>query len=245
MSKDEITLAEALSLLWEREVQNAPDRHPAQTDACLPLPRFAPWAIEGWTDAERAHVAGCTSYCQRMLGLFWREDHPPIEDLVDYATGRYPYRAAMEFHLEHDGCLRCGLLVRVLASLGQLLGEVRGLAVAYSQGVAAPVVTEAATFAKLRKPFYLRQASEDGQLIVTLVETDPPEHELKVHVEAPRVTEPGCRARVTLAGETATLEQELALQKTEYGWEASSSFGKFEEAAARLGADWVLVAALI
>jgi hypothetical protein len=244
MSKDEITLAEALSLLWAREVQNAPERHPAQTDACLPLPRLAPWAIEGWSKAERAHVEGCTSYCQRMLGLFWREDHPPLGALVDYALGRYPYQAAMKFHLEDDGCRRCLLLLKAFQAVGEALAAAAGLVGAYGEVTPAPAA-EGATFAQPREPFYRREQSADGSLVVTLVETDAPEHELRVHVEAPKLTEPGRRVRVSLAGEQQTLDQELALEQTEYGWEASGSFGKFGEVVSRLGSDWAIVALLV
>jgi hypothetical protein len=64
-------------------------------------------------------------------------------------------------------------------------------------------------------------------------------------VEAPGCGEAGGKVRVTLAGESATLERELELEKTEFGWEAEASFGKFEEAASRLGEDWVVVAVLL
>jgi len=235
---NEKALAAALRLLFERELKRAPEKPFGQGSQCLSLPRFRPAVVEQWTETERAHVASCPDYCQRMLALSWREDHPPLAHLKRYVQAEYPYPAAMRFHLEHDGCRRCRLVVELLLlkAVEWLAGAV---AVIYGEGL---LQQRAAAFAEPRAPVYLRQTSEDGKLIVTVVETDPPEHELKVYVEAPGCGEAGGRVKVTVAGEGERLEQELELEKTEFGWEAEASFGKFEEAASRLGEDWVVVA---
>jgi len=241
MSNQEFTLAEAMKLLFEQDVASAPERHPLEGSQCLCLPRFRRQAVEQWTEAEREHVRTCqTGYCQRMLALSWRGEHPPLAHLAEYARGEYPYQAAMQFHLADDGCRRCQLVVRILRELGAMA---RAVAVLYREGPLQP--DEAATFAEPRAPLYLRQTSEDGNLIISVVESDPPEHELKVYVEAPGCGEAGGKVRLTLAGENETLERVLDLEKTEFGWEAEASFGKFEEAVARLGEDWVVAAVLM
>jgi len=238
----DLTPSEVLDLLLYRYREKLSDVHVRQTEACLSLFQFDPESVEQWTEAEREHVRTCpTGYCQRMLALSWRGEHPPLTHLSQYARGEYPYPKAMQFHLEHDRCRRCQLVVKVLETLRMVAATV---AVVYGEGLLRQA-EEAAAFAEPRAPVYLHQTSEDGKLIVTVVETDLPEHELKVYVEAPGCGEGGGRVRVTLAGESATLERELELEKTEFGWKAEASFGKFEEAVARLGEDWVVVAVLL
>jgi hypothetical protein len=247
MKKTELTAGDILDLLFCRDpdIRNAQDRHSLETPACLYLTRFSREAVEQWTEDEREHVRTCrTGYCQRMLALSWRGEHPPLAHLSQYARGEYPYPAAMEFHLERDHCWRCQIVVNLLKKLGSLAGAV---AVGHHEGTLAPL--EAAAFAEPRAPVYLRQTSEDGKLIVTVVETDPPEHELKVYVEAPGCGEAGGKVRVTLAGKDKPpgqeLELELELEKTESGWRAQGSFGSFADAVAQLGQDWVVVAVLV
>ena len=242
MKKTELTTGDILDLLFCRDpkIRNAQDKLSLKTPECLYLTRFSREAVEEWTEAEREHVRTCRTYCQRMLALSWRGEHPPFAHLRQHARGKYPYPAAMEFHLEHDHCRRCQIVVDLLKKLGSLAGAV---AVVHHEGTLASL--EAAAFAEPRAPVYLRQTSEDGKLIVTVVETDPPEHELKVCVEAPGCGEAGGKVRVTLAGEDETLEQEMELKKTEFGWEAQGSFGSFADAVAQLGQDWVVVAVLV
>ena len=238
----DLTPSEVLDLLLYRYREKLSDVHVRQTEACLALFQFDPESVEQWTEAEREHVRTCpTGYCQRMLALSWRGEHPPLAHLSQYARGEYPYPKAMQFHLEHDRCGRCRVVVHVLETLRTVAATV---AVVYGEGLLRQP-EEAAAFAEPRAPVYLCQTSADGKLIVTVVETDPPEHELKVCVEAPGCPETGGRVKVTLAGEDRTLEQELELEKTESGWRAQGSFGSFAEAVARLGQDWVVVAVLV
>jgi RNA polymerase sigma-70 factor (ECF subfamily) len=103
-------LMHALRAADAREVEKAPTQHPLRTPECPPLTRFSSAGGEGWTPQEREHVTGCP-YCQRVTALGWRAECPTSFDWALYLEGRSPDQAAMKYHLEHDRCPRCGVLV--------------------------------------------------------------------------------------------------------------------------------------
>jgi hypothetical protein len=235
-------VVEALRAFYRRQIERTPERHSKWSPACLPLPRFHPERQKEWTAEERAHVEGCRDYCQRMLALGWREEHPPIAALVEHARGIYPYAEALRFHLEEDGCRRCQLVLRGFQAIGDIAASWRWLVVWLSEG--SVTLAPAATFAAERPPLLVRQASEDGSWVVTVRETDPPEHEFVVHVEVLKYEACPDKVQVTLIGEQESITQEVTLSENHGRCEGRCSFGPFAEVTARLGESWVVLARL-
>src|SRR5438132_12261595 len=102
----ESILKEALDRSLEQE---APQHH-WKTERCLPIVRLVGMPRSRWSNEERSHVVGgLCRYCQRTIGLNWRNQCPGDIELLRYASSpeSFPFRLAMTFHLEDDHCAEC------------------------------------------------------------------------------------------------------------------------------------------
>ena len=115
-----IRSAGAESLDVDREEAPAPvlSEHPS-------LARFSEGLRGTWEPWEKQHVRGC-DFCQRLVAIEWKMREPEVETLAAYAAdpAKFAYQAAMERHIELDGCRRCGLLLRtnLLPAWAALIG---------------------------------------------------------------------------------------------------------------------------
>lgn len=110
----ESTVEDLLRLVSAEKAHEAPTgEHPLQTEACPPLSLFPKAVREGWPSEWIAHVSNCP-YCQRLIGLEWRLECPDVPTLMRYLADpeHFPFREAMEFHLNVDRCSRCHLLLQ-------------------------------------------------------------------------------------------------------------------------------------
>lgn len=88
-------------------------RRARRTRECVPPAKLTPWAARGqWTADELAHVESC-GYCQRMIAIGWRVEHPAspmmIRALLRYVLdpNGAPDHKALAFHLDEDQCETC------------------------------------------------------------------------------------------------------------------------------------------
>jgi len=221
----------ALRTLCEIEVARAPARHSLQTQKCLTLARFMPWSQANWTDSEREHVSGCR-YCQRMMALVWREECPRLWTLVKYkyAMGTFPFDEAMRFHVDRDGCPRCSRILNspLIDRLKNLVAQ--GADLAGSAVAAYGEVASAAEFASIKRPaLHIRDTSEDGLLVSTLLETA--EGLLVLHVESPDRKNIGRRVVAEVISESGSLLRvELELVSAgEFGCRAEHAYGRIRD----------------
>jgi hypothetical protein len=95
-----------------------------------------------------------------------------------------------------------------------------------------------------RPPFQLRAVLPDGSLTVTVRETD--EGELMAHVRTPDPAKTGRTVRVEIVGAGESLTADVLLEGQDAnGCFGRHTFGRFAELAPRLGADCVVLAALV
>ena len=245
----ETKLEEALRALFEQEREQAPERHPLETDACLPLSRLVMFGPGSWTAEEESHVRSCQSYCQRMIGIRWRERCPNIRELIAYLRDRenHRLRAAFEFHIEKDQCRWCGAVAAsalAVESPGRIAAALIPLRVASGWGFAH----EAEVSSDL---LFRKEEDSEGGLKWLLYET--PDHQLKLDVESSDTQGQTGQKRhvlVTLRGETAkgeTVSEDIPFPDLEWNghvWRNHYTLGMAGDIAKVFGDLWHVIVRL-
>jgi hypothetical protein len=181
---------------------------------CPPPGRFLGALLrEDWTEAEAAHKGGCP-YCRRTEERVRRDLWHPTKAQLFWHARRLPGgqdEAAVAFHLEQDGCRRCGRLSALLRAdllLGRLAEQVvrrvtgaaedlrRLLEVcATSREYLTPPALATSFSTTAGGPAEQRFTFDDGRTLGTLYLSREPVSEAQSSIEEPA---PPAEARSTL-----------------------------------------------
>ena len=227
----------------------APTQHRLRTPQCPSLARLLSTSAKGLFSGERAHVMACP-YCQKVLAMAWRYECPGVGLVVSDLAGVSPVEAAMQEHLEQDGCVRCrrlrrsGLVRSAVAGLREGRRSVEGLEAWLERTVvvSARLPAGAGSFAAFdRGPFRVRVESPGG--LVTIVRrTD--RGLLVVEIESANLQDEGKRVHVEILGEGEPLEVDLFFGNEGGRCIARHTVGRFSELAPGLGTSCEVLAAI-
>lgn len=186
-----------------------------------------------WSPSELVHVERCRRCARTHDNITAGLWHPALTTLAKrLADALSPDdQDAVDGHVEDDGCQRCRRLLRsrwLLDLAGRIGPKVPAVPPVALACVDLPrAVGQFAT--GTRPPFHLRAVAADGDLVVTLRETD--QGQLVVHVEAPHSNDPGQTVRVELLGDgdPVVADVELEIMDGEPGCIGRHAFGPFVE----------------
>lgn len=145
-----------------------------RTPDCPPLSRFPTAMKDGWTPAEREHVSKCARYCQRLVEIQWRIEHPGLLTVIQYLAGTSPDLTAMRLHLDNGRCALCAFLHQsaIVKTIWKLieLDSTSEMAAAISSEILVgagdvPAVARAASESTTQ--FQSRFGSQDGSLVAS------------------------------------------------------------------------------
>jgi hypothetical protein len=204
------------------------------------------------TPEERAQIARCP-HCARTIEQFGQGlTHPSLWSLVRWAAGLCESDEAkgMAWHVNDDACRRCNRLLRSAAVRGlaallkrgtRAAEELESLADA-AVGVLASMPAAAGAFAtEPQQPHAASAQREDGGLRVSV--RDTPAGELQATVSAPGQDMDGKKVWVELVGEKDSLSGEVTLRSQGPAGCGGRVAWPLGEALARLGRDYLAVAA--
>jgi hypothetical protein len=197
MDNSELELASLIRESQEIALSSGPERHRQETDQCPPRDIFLAATRGRWSDAYRSHVSGCL-FCQKLIAALWQDACPGLNVLLEYLRGpeSFPDRLALERHLTHHMCARCGLLLHALSIPGRV-------AQAVGMGAAAwkPVRLELAAAASGCEPVPIFKELHLDSPPLDVIVRERKDHTLLLSVTGPDLLMAGRDVEIEIRGQ--------------------------------------------